>query len=91
MRTHKTAIQAAAITLSERAEECFVLAEDQHENAALQHANAEKLAALGTVLEADAAKLFGETQLPEGPPPLAAPVDAASALKALPKKRKAAA
>ena len=72
MLTHKTAIQAAAVKLNERAEACFENADAQHksadlqqESADLQHANAEKLEVLGTALETDAAQLFGETQVNE--------------------------
>jgi hypothetical protein len=74
MRIQKAAVQAAAVKLSERADECFERADDQHKNADAQHASADKLEVLGTALEADAAKLFGETELHPPPAPLKAPV-----------------
>jgi|GEM_PF-5687557 len=83
MRIHKEAIQAAAVKLTERAEECFDRAQDQHASADLQHANAEKLVVLGTALEADAAKLLGDTEVNKGPATAHAAVDAAAALKVL--------
>ena len=67
MRITTEAIQRSAKKLVTQAEECFEQAEEQHKVAELQHENAEKIAALGNELEADAAKLLGEAEL--HPPP----------------------
>ena len=57
MRIQKAAVQAAAVKLSERAEECFERAGDQRKSAEAQHANADiqrdnadKLEVLGAAL-----------------------------------------
>jgi uncharacterized protein YaeQ len=76
MRIQKAAIQAAAVKLSARAEECFERADDQHKSAEAQHANADvqqdnadRLEVLGTTLLEDSMKLYGDTEV--HPPPAA--------------------
>ena len=64
---HRLEMQALAVKFSQRAEDCFELAAAQHERADLHqknadlHTSADKLRALGMVLLADAAELFGES------------------------------
>jgi len=64
---HRAEIQAAAVKLTKRAEECFEHAQAQHRSADLQHASARELELLGTTLLADAAELFGEPDVLEAP------------------------
>jgi hypothetical protein len=95
MRIQKAAIQAAAVKLSARAQECFERADDQHKSAEAQHANADiqqgnadKLEVLGTTLLDDAIKLFSETEV--HPAPAAINPPALPVLLALPLRPRAA-
>jgi hypothetical protein len=91
MRIQKTAVQAAAVKLTERAEECFERADDQHKSAEAQHANADiqqdnaaKLEVLGAKLLDDATKLFSETEVHPGPAARMVPLATALALPVRP-------